>query len=119
MNNKKAVLVVDDDGPLASMLKKGFLLKGYRCEEVQSGEAALEVLSRGTFDFMVTDVVMPGMNGFELTEKVRRAYPNMKIIIMTGFSQEDSLAKAVNAGAADFIKKPFTFRELVDKIEVL
>jgi len=117
MKSEGSILVVDDDVVLCELLCDAFTMSNYTCTAVQSGEAALELMNREKFDFMLTDVVMPGMSGFALTEHVKQQHPGTEVLMMTGFSQEDSCQKAIAAGAADFIIKPFKIEELLARIE--
>jgi diguanylate cyclase (GGDEF)-like protein len=111
------ILIVDDDMLLLDTIKSGLSLRGYQCKTAVSGDIALELLSRDLFDVMVIDVVLPDIEGFELTAKVRRIKPDMAIILMTGFIDEFSYEDAIKAGASDFIKKPFSMTELIARIE--
>ncbi len=116
MNELNSVIIVDDDEALLSMLKEGFSKEGYRCETALNGECALDLVSRNDFDIMLTDIVLPGIKGIELTEKAKRLRPEMVVIIMTGFIDDFSYDKAIEAGASDLIKKPFTLKELMVRI---
>jgi diguanylate cyclase (GGDEF)-like protein len=111
------ILVVDDDILLLDTINSGLSLRGYQCKTAMSGNIALELLSRDLFDFMIIDIVLPDMTGFELTVKVKKIKPNMAIIIMTGYIDEFSYEDAIEAGASDFIKKPFSVKELIARIE--
>jgi len=117
MSDKKSILIVDDDETLLPMLKEGFELQGYRCEAARSGEAALELVKNISFDILVADIVLPGLKGFELIEKAKRLRPDMVAIIMTGFINKYTYDTAIEAGASDLIKKPFTLKELIIRIE--
>jgi diguanylate cyclase (GGDEF)-like protein len=68
---------------------------------------------------MISDIVMPGMDGFELTEKAKKLRPDMLVIIMTGYTEDFSFDRAIEAGASDFIKKPFTLQELIIRIQLV
>ena len=117
MSDKNSILIVDDDETLLPMLKEGFQLQGYRCETARSGEAALELVKNISFDVLVADIVLPGLKGFELIEKAKRLRPDMVAIIMTGFINKYTYDTAIEAGASDLIKKPFTLKELIVRIE--
>jgi len=117
MSDKKSILIVDDDETLLPMLKEGFELQGYRCEAARSGEAALELVKNISFDILVADIVLPGLKGFELIEKAKKMRPDMVAIIMTGFINKYTYDTAIEAGASDLIKKPFTLKELIIRIE--
>jgi YesN/AraC family two-component response regulator len=76
-----------------------------------------ELLANKDFDIMVTDIIMPGMDGLELTYKTKQLKPDMAVIVMTGFQQDESYNRAISYGASDFIKKPFAINELLIRIE--
>lgn len=111
------VLIVDDDMTLCSIFKEGLMDTGCYCQAASNGKSALDIISTKQFDIMITDIIMPGMDGLELTYKVKQLKPEIAVIVMTGFQQEESYERAVGFGASDFIKKPFTIPELVTRIE--
>mgnify|MGYP006267983359 CR=1 FL=1 len=115
--NQKSIIIVDDDASLLRMLKERFLLEGYHCETATSAESALELIKKTPFDILLTDIAFPGMKGFELTRKVKKLRPETMVILMTGFIDAFSYDSAIEAGALDFIKKPFTYKELEVRIE--
>jgi len=116
-SKQERILVVDDDMLLLDAINSGLSLRGYQCKTAMSANVALELLSRYVFDIAVIDIVLPDMEGFELTAKVRKMKPDMAIILMTGFIDEFSYEDAIKAGASDFIKKPFSVTELIARIE--
>lgn len=116
-SRQEHILVVDDDTLLLDTLNNGLSLRGFQCRTAVSGNIALELLSKDFFDIMVIDIVLPDMRGFELTTEVKKIKPNMTIIIMTGFIDEFSYDDAMEAGASDFIRKPFSVKELIARIE--
>jgi two-component system, cell cycle response regulator len=117
ISNQGRILIVDDDIFLLDTLKNGLSLRGYVCETAIDSATALELLSKNSFHSIVVDVNLPDMNGFELTEKVKKHNPDLAVIIMTGFIDEFSYEDAMEAGASDFIKKPFGLKELIVRIE--
>ncbi|MCL4477056.1 MAG: GGDEF domain-containing response regulator [Nitrospirae bacterium] len=119
MNKGNYVLIVDDEETLLSMLKETFTSEGYECETATSAESALEHISNTPFDIMLTDISLPGMKGFELTVQARKMRPEMAVIIMTGYIDDFSYDSAIEAGASDFIKKPFTLKELKARIGLM
>jgi diguanylate cyclase (GGDEF)-like protein len=114
---KGSILVVDDEQSILEMLEAALSFLEYRCVVVNNGPAALELVREIPFDIMLTDVSMPGMKGFELTEEAKRIRPALLVIIMTGFPNDFSYDAAIEAGASDFIKKPFTVKELEVRID--
>jgi len=111
------ILLVDDNMVILDTLEKGLSLSGYQCTVAMSPSHALELFSKNVFDVMVSDILLPEMSGFELTAKVKKIRPDTTIIIMTGLIDEFSYDDAMGAGASDFIKKPFSLKELIARIE--
>ncbi len=116
-DKKESVLIIDDDTNLLKMIQTGLVSEGYQCESAPDAESALRLLHQTPFDLMVTDIVLPGMDGFEITEKAKKIRPDILVIIMTGFTEDFSYDRAIEAGGSDFIKKPFTVQELVVRFQ--
>lgn len=104
-------LIVDDEDPIRNLLVNFLSSSGYLCETAGNGKEALERLNQSQFDAVITDVVMPEMDGVTLTREISQKYPNLPVMVMTGFSDEYSAQKVISAGARDFIKKPFSIVE--------
>ncbi len=119
MDDRSYILIVDDDETLCSILKETFSTGEYQCETATSAEDALERISKTPFDIMLTDISLPGMKGFELTAQAKKMRPDMPVVIMTGYIDDFSFDSAIEAGASDFIKKPFTLRELKTRIALV
>jgi diguanylate cyclase (GGDEF)-like protein len=117
LEKKDSILIIDDDAVILKFMKIVLEMEGYECETAISSQAALERVQSTPFDIMITDIVMPGMNGLELTGKAKDIRPNMAVIIATGFVDNFSYDKAIETGASDFIKKPFTEKELIARIK--
>jgi diguanylate cyclase (GGDEF)-like protein len=116
-SKQERILVVDDNISLLDTINNGLSLSGYQCKAAMSASIALELLSKDLFDMMIIDIVLPDMSGFELTTKAKKIKPDMAIIIMTGYIDEFSYEDAIESGASDFIKKPFSVKELIARIE--
>ena len=117
MDERTSIIIVDNDTTLLTMLEEIFVSEGYRCETAASAHVALELIDKAHFDIMVTDIVMPGMTGIELTEKAKKLSPHIAAVVMTGFIDDFSYDRAIEAGASDFIKKPFTVMEVIARIK--
>ncbi|MCX5736268.1 MAG: response regulator, partial [candidate division NC10 bacterium] len=107
-----SILVVDDDEGLLPALVDAFGAQGYRAEGAQSAPAALAKLEQAAFDVLLTDLVMPGMDGVALLERVRARFPEMVVSLMTGVGTVESAVRALKGGAADYIAKPFHLHEI-------
>ena len=97
------VLVVDDGQSQRKMLR-GFLKdEGYGVSEAENGEKALKEVKYGCFDLLLLDYRMPGMDGMEVLEEVKRINPEIDVIMMTAYGTIDTAVRAMKAGAADYI----------------
>lgn len=118
-NKKRSVVIVDDDPRILDFLKLWFADEGFVCEAVTDAKQALALFEQRSFDFVLTDIVLPEMNGLELTEQIKALQPNTRVVVMTGYAGDYSYDKAMEAGASDFIKKPFTVQELSARMKIL
>ena len=113
-----SILVVDDEMDMQQLLKRSLEpALGCRVETASSGEMALSMLSFKRFDLVLADIKMPGMDGLELLELVKRDSPDITVIIMTAFGSIDLAVEAMKNGAYDFITKPFDHNALVLRLE--
>ncbi|RMD96369.1 MAG: sigma-54-dependent Fis family transcriptional regulator, partial [Deltaproteobacteria bacterium] len=106
------ILVVDDEAVACESISYYLGQKGFAVKTAAGGREALRILREGFGDIVITDINMPAMNGLELTRQVRRNFPDVEIMLITGFSSEETVLQALKAGAADFFKKPVNMREL-------
>ena len=117
MPNTKSVLLVDDS-KFARLLVKAFIssnFAGGEIDEAEDANKALEMVSAKTYDYMLVDFNMPGMNGLELGEKLRAQFPDAVIALLTANIQQEIQNKAENLGL-DFIPKPPTEEKIRDYI---
>lgn len=101
------LIVVDDDGPFRASVSR-VLRSSYRILEAESAEEALALLEKETPDLVLSDVQMPGMGGLELLRLIRERDPTLAIVMMSGMSSIEVAVKSVQAGALDFLEKPFS-----------
>jgi len=106
------VLVVDDEQSLRKVLAATLSREGYQVEVAEDGEEALIVLERDGADVIVTDLVMPKMDGLSLLRRVVQKHPDVPVIVVTAHGKIDSAVEAMKAGAFDFVTKPFENAEL-------
>jgi len=113
----RCILVVDDESVLRELCTR--VLKGYRVLQAASGEEALGILARETVDLVLTDVMMPDMNGLDLLRTVKEEEPNQVVVVMTGYADKEVILRALKADADDFISKPINLLQLkttIDKV---
>jgi CheY-like chemotaxis protein len=110
-----SILLVDDDGAVRDVTAAMLREIGYRVEEANSGEAALDLIGRERFDLAVIDYAMPGMSGAELAGTVRDERPNLPVLFVTGFAERGALS-----GISDrqIVSKPFLTGELAEKVQL-
>jgi two-component system, NtrC family, response regulator HydG len=111
---KCCILVVDDDRDHAESIGDILTVRGYEVEMSFTGEDAVRRSAEREFDITLMDVKLPGINGVEAFYEVRRQRPNAQIIMMTGFSVELLLSRAVLSGAEGVLHKPFAATDLFD-----
>ncbi|MCF8110269.1 MAG: response regulator [Desulfobacteraceae bacterium] len=112
MTEKQKVLVVDDEKHICENVKNILAKNDFEVEEAHSAQEALEKMGGDSFSLLISDMVMPNMNGLELVKQVKEKWPSTKALIMTAYASTDTAVKAIQLGALDYITKPFTPEEL-------
>jgi len=107
-----SILIVDDEEGVQASLVKAFSLEGYEAVGAGSGMQALLLLKRQAFDVLLTDLVMPDMDGLALMERAQASAPSMVVIVMTGGATVESAVRTLKGGAYDYVLKPFTLGEI-------
>jgi len=118
-NAGKRLLIVDDDADMRTLLAEYFRRLGFAVEEKESGAAALEPALSGRFDCFILDVSMPEMSGFELLRRLRERNVHTPALFLTAHGELESKVEGFEAGADDYLQKPFSPRELEYRIEAL
>lgn len=114
------VLVVDDEAPIREFVKRALEANNYPVTAVDSAAAALAELSEKNYALLISDIVMPEMDGIALALKVTRDYPQMRVIMISGYALERQRAHNLEALIHQVMPKPFSLQELVETvIEVL
>jgi two-component system phosphate regulon response regulator OmpR len=118
-NQQPHILVVDDDDRIRTLVTRYLWKNNFVCLNADSGEAALEILKEFDVDLMVADVMMQGMSGLDLTQKVRKAYNALPVILLTALGEVENRIEGLEKGADDYLSKPFEPKELVLRIQAL
>jgi DNA-binding NtrC family response regulator len=111
------ILVVDDESTICDSVKKILSRKGYSVENTLNAKDAVEKMKKEKYDILITDLMMPKMSGMELIELVKKYYPEIDVLVITGYATIDSAVQATKLGVLDYIQKPFTPNELTDRIQ--
>ena len=112
------ILLVEDDSKLSDWLGSRLQAQQHQCVPVDSGERALDALSREAFDIVLLDRMLPGMDGMEVLGRLR-GRPHPPVIILSAIDQATERVAGLRAGASDYLGKPFDFHELLVRMELL
>lgn len=110
------ILVIEDEQKIADTLKFGLTENGYYTEVAYDGTIGLQKFLAHSFDLVLLDINLPGLNGYELCKSIRHHSPSTVVIMLTSMATLTDKTEGYNAGADDYIVKPFEFRELLLKI---
>ncbi|ARJ07709.1 DNA-binding response regulator (plasmid) [Cnuibacter physcomitrellae] len=113
------VLVVEDDPQMAGLLKRGLTEEGYDVTVAADGVQGLLAATRTPPGIAVLDVMLPGMSGFELCRRLRETQPSIMVLMLTARDDVDDRVRGLDAGADDYLVKPFAFSELAARLRAL
>ena len=119
MNQKPSVLLVEDEESIREGLRDVLLYHGYDVAAVGSGEEGIDQALAGEFAVVLLDVMLPGVNGFEVCRRVRQERPAQAILMLTAKGSEEDVIEGFRSGADDYVTKPFSVRELMARVEAL
>ena len=109
---KKKILIVEDDKDIARLIQYNLDKAGYDCEVAGTGEVALTTLARHLFDLIILDVMLPGISGSDLADHLKIRWPDLKIILMSGYTEDVAVRRGVRNKRLRFLQKPFDMRAL-------
>lgn len=117
MWQKRMVLVVDDDAVVGSSINRVLRARGYQVREALSGEEALDELGNRQYDLVFADVRMPGMDGIEMTARLKQSHPEVPVVVITGYGTEADEQQARDLGVAGYLRKPLTPEMIIGNAE--
>lgn len=112
------ILIIEDESRIRSLLKDYLILEQFNIIEASNGIDGLSVFNKNKIDLAILDIMMPGLNGLEVTKEIRKV-SSIPIILLTAKSQEEDKLSGYNLGADDYVTKPFSPKVLVAKIKAL
>lgn len=112
------ILVVDDEPRYVRLLEANLLTEGYQVETALDGETAIEILTSTPIDLVLLDVLMPGMDGFAVCQRIRQ-FSNVPIIMVTAKGEERDRVRGLDVGADDYLVKPFSITELLARVRAV
>ena len=114
------IILVEDEINIASFIERGLREFGHEVSVVYDGNAGWELLQNESFDLLILDIIMPGMNGLELCRMYRQRFGyHSPVVMLTALGTTDDIVKGLDAGADDYLVKPFSFQELEARIKAL
>ena len=115
MNTKAQVLVIDDDAVVGRSFDRVLSAKGYDVETALSGEEGLADIELRNYDVVFTDIKMPGIDGIEVAERIRKKCPWTPVVVITGYGTTENEARASVLGVSGFVRKPLT-PEMIESV---
>jgi two-component system response regulator HydG len=108
MFSQARILVIDDDESMRDSCRQALARKASRVEVAEDGLSGLEILEKEAFDLVILDLKMPGLSGMEVLNRMKQEYPDVVVVVITGYATVESAVEAMRHGAYDFLPKPFT-----------
>jgi len=119
LRGEESILVVDDEPSLLALARDALSQQGYKVLCGANGDEALSLLRNNTIDLVISDVIMPGMTGYELAEKIRLEFPGMKILIVSGFDETSHADEVDQVLRSEALAKPYKSRDLLGRVRQL
>ena len=119
LGGEESILVVDDEPSLLALAREALSQQGYKVLCGANGEEALSLLRNNAVDLVISDVIMPGINGYELAEKIRFEFPGMKILIVSGFDETSHTDEVDQVLRSKALAKPYSTRDLLERVRQL
>ena len=113
------LLIIEDEAPMRTALVGTLAAEGYRVQSAADGVSGLEFACTGTFDLVLLDVMMPGLDGFAVCRALRQRGRNMPVLMLTAKGQIDDRVQGLDSGADDYLLKPFSLKELLARVRAL
>ena len=115
----QTILIVEDEKRVADLLKIGLEENGYQTMVAYDGAMGLRLFQSNVFQLVISDIILPKLDGFELCREIRKLNEKVPVLMLTAFGSADDKLDGFDAGADDYMVKPFDFRELIARVKVL
>jgi two-component system, OmpR family, copper resistance phosphate regulon response regulator CusR len=113
----RRVLVIEDDEGISNLLKRGLGLRGIEAVVAEDGVSGREAWKSGEHDLVLLDVMLPGVDGVDLLTERRAAGSEVPVILLTARDEKESVERGLEAGAQEYVSKPFSFEDLLSRVE--
>ena len=114
-----SILIIEDEKRIADLLQKGLEENGYQTMVAYDGAMGLRLFRSHSFHLVISDIILPKLDGFELCKEIRKSNPKIPVFMLTALGSTDDKLDGFDAGADDYMTKPFDFRELTARVKVL
>jgi DNA-binding response OmpR family regulator len=119
MASTKTILVVEDDASIRRGLTDALRFKGYEVQEAENGTKGMQLALEATCDLILLDVILPGPDGLQILDAVRKVRPTLPVIMLTAKGAESDRVQGLKQGADDYVVKPFSLKELTARVEAV
>ena len=119
MARKIRILIVEDEAAIREGLIDVLVYHGYEVDSAENGDDGLKKVLSGQFDMVLLDVMLPGMNGFEICEHIRKNDPDQAVIMLTAKSGDEDIIHGLSLGADDYVSKPFSIAQLILRVQAV
>ena len=119
MDTKHRILIVEDEAAIRAGLTDVFVYHGFAVDSVADGPSGLRMALSGRFDMILLDVMLPGMDGFEICDRIRAEDRDQPIIMLTAKTQDEDIIQGLSLGADDYVAKPFSVAQLVLRVQAV
>ena len=119
MTRKARLLIVEDEAAIRNGLVDVFVYHGYEVETAEHGEVGLRMAQSGNFDLILLDVMLPGIDGFEICNRIRQQDRQQPVIMLTAKSSDEDIVQGLTLGADDYVAKPFSVTQLVLRVQAV
>lgn len=113
------ILIIEDESRIAQLLQRGLEEQGYKTTVAYDGTSGKKLVWQHEYDLIIMDIILPKINGIDLCREIKESFPDLPIIMLTALGTTDDKLEGFDAGADDYLVKPFDFRELEARIRVL
>lgn len=119
MQQKPRLLIIEDEEPIRNGLTDVFIFHGYEVEAAADGDAGLAMALKGPFDMVLLDVMLPGLDGFTILQRIREHDRQQPVIMLTAKSADEDIINGLSLGADDYVAKPFSVSQLVLRVQAV
>ena len=119
MSQKSTILIIEDEEPIRVGLEDVFIYHGFSVETAAEGTDGLRKAKSGSFDMILLDLMLPGIDGFEICRRIRSRDAGQAIIMLTALTSDDDIVRGLDLGADDYVAKPFSVTQLVLRVKAV